>query len=227
MATILIAEDDKHIQLLIKARLKPYYTVLTADNGMEALKILESSHVDLLIADIMMPILNGFELVNEVRNAGLLIPVLMLTARQAFEDKKTGFRSGIDDYMTKPVHYEELLLRIEALLRRYNIAANKKIVINKTTLDSTTYTLQTDKQTIQFPKKEFDLLYKLLSYPGQIFTRNQLLDDIWGYDSESSEDTIKTHISRIRNRCKDIKDFELVTIKGLGYKADIKNMMLN
>lgn len=222
MATILIAEDDKHIQLLIETRLQHYYTIICANDGREALAIMESTHIDLLIADIMMPYLDGFELVAEIRRMGLKLPILMLTAKQTFEDKRTGFRSGIDDYMTKPVHYEELMLRIEALLRRSNIAAENKITLNNLTLDSATYTLTCGNIELQFPKKEFELLYKLLSYPGQIFTRNQLLDDIWGYHSESTEDTIKTHISRIRNKCKDITDFQLITVKGLGYKAEIK-----
>jgi Response regulators consisting of a CheY-like receiver domain and a winged-helix DNA-binding domain len=221
MATILIAEDDKSIQLLVAARLKSNYTVICANDGQEALEIIESQRIDLLIADIMMPRMDGFRLVKTIREDGFTLPVLMLTAKQSFDDKRTGFSSGTDDYMTKPVNYEELHWRIEALLRRARIASENKIALGNVVLDSTTYTVKGSEQVIELPKKEFELLYKLLSYPGQIFTKNQLLDDIWGYDSESAEDTVKTHISRLRNKFQDVEEFKIITIKGLGYKAEI------
>lgn len=221
MATILVAEDEKNLQLLIQAQLKPYYTVVTADNGEEALAIIESQHIDLLIADIMMPKMDGIELLKELRRDGFQFPVLLLTAKQTIMDKREGFKTGADDYLTKPVIYEELLLRIEALLRRAHISAEKKIVIGDVTVDSMTYTLSDKETSLSLPKKEFELLFKLLSYPGQIFTRNQLLDEIWGFDSESSEDTIKTHMNRLRNKCKSFEVFQLITVKGLGYQAVI------
>lgn len=221
MATILIAEDDKSIQLLIAARLKSHYTVICADDGLVALEIIESKRVDLLIADIMMPRMDGFRLVKTIRENGFTLPVLILTAKQSFDDKRTGFSSGTDDYMTKPVNYEELHWRIEALLRRANIASENRIVLGDVVLDSATYTVKTGEQVTELPKKEFELLYKLLSYPGQIFTKNQLLDDIWGFDSDSSEDTVKTHISRLRNKFENVSVFNIITIKGLGYKAEI------
>lgn len=221
MATILIAEDDKSIQLLVAARLKSNYTVICANDGQEALEIIESQRIDLLIADIMMPRMDGFRLVKTIHEDGFTLPVLMLTAKQSFDDKRTGFFSGTDDYMTKPVNYEELHWRIEALLRRARIASENKIALGNVVLDSTTYTVKGREQVIELPKKEFELLYKLLSYPGQIFTKNQLLDDIWGYDSESAEDTVKTHISRLRNKFQDVEEFKIITIKGLGYKAEI------
>lgn len=221
MATILVAEDEKNLQLLIQAQLKPYYTVMTADNGEEALAIIESQHIDLLLADIMMPKIDGIELLKELRHNGFQFPVLLLTAKQTIMDKREGFKTGADDYLTKPVIYEELLLRIEALLRRAHISAEQKIVIGDVTVDSATYTLSDKDTSLSLPKKEFDLLFKLLSYPGQIFTRNQLLDEIWGFDSESSEDTIKTHMNRLRNKCKSFEVFQLITVKGLGYKAVI------
>lgn len=221
MAIILVAEDDKNLQLLLSAKLKSCYTVISANDGLEALKVIETRHIDLLIADIMMPLVDGFSLVKTIRDEGLTIPVLMLTAKQAFDDKKTGFSSGTDDYMTKPVNFDELQWRIEALLRRANIASEHRIKIGTTVLDSSTYTVTFGGQKTELPKKEFDLLFKLLSYPNQIFTKNQLLDDIWGYDSESGEDTVKTHISRLRNKFKDIRDFDIITIKGIGYKAEI------
>lgn len=222
MATILIAEDDRNIQLLVAARLKSQYAVVCADDGLEALNIIESQKIDLLIADIMMPKMDGFRLVQTIREDEFTLPVLILTAKQSFDDKKTGFFSGTDDYMTKPVNYEELLWRIEALLRRARIASDNKIVIGSVTLSLSTYTVTKGDQTTELPKKEFDLLYKLLSYPGQIFTKNQLLDEIWGYDSESGEDTVKTHISRLRNKFQDIDEFQIITVKGLGYKAEIQ-----
>lgn len=221
MATILVAEDEKNLQLLIQAQLKPYYMVVTADNGEDALAIIESQHIDLLIADIMMPKMDGIELLKELRQNGFQFPVLLLTAKQTILDKREGFKTGADDYLTKPVIYEELLLRIEALLRRAHISAEQKIVIGDVTVDSATYTLSDKVTSLALPKKEFELLFKLLSYPGQIFTRNQLLDEIWGFDSESSEDTIKTHMNRLRNKCKSFEVFQLITVKGLGYKAVI------
>ncbi len=221
MATILIAEDNDNIRLLISERLKPFYTILLASDGIEALDILESKHVDLLLTDVMMPGMDGFELIKEIRQNGFKLPALILTAKQSFNDKRIGFSIGTDDYMTKPVNYEELHWRIDALLRRADITNERKIVMGETILDEATYTLSKGTSSIELPKKEFELLYKLLSYPGMIFTKSQLLDDIWGFDSESSEDTVKTHISRIRNRVSDFTEFQIVTVKGLGYKAVI------
>lgn len=221
MATILIAEDNDNIRLLISERLKPFYTILLASDGIEALDILESKHVDLLLTDVMMPGMDGFELIKEIRQNGFKLPALILTAKQSFNDKRIGFSIGTDDYMTKPVNYEELHWRIDALLRRADITNERKIVMGETILDEATYTLSKGTTSIELPKKEFELLYKLLSYPGMIFTKSQLLDDIWGFDSESSEDTVKTHISRIRNRVSDFTEFQIITVKGLGYKAVI------
>lgn len=221
MATILLVEDDNAMRLLTRAKLKPYYNVVTANDGVEAMDYLESRRVDLIIADVMMPRMDGYTLVRRLRADGDQTPILLLTAKQTFEDKREGFSSGIDDYMTKPVNFDELLWRLEALLRRAHIASERKIVIGGVTLDSTSYTLERNEERLELPKKEFELLYKLLSYPGQIFTRNQLLDDIWGFDSESGEDTIKVHVSRLRNRLRDMSEFRIVTIKGLGYKAEI------
>lgn len=221
MATILIVEDEKNIQLLIQAQLKPYYTTLTADDGIAALEIIESKKIDLLITDVMMPRLDGFQLVNQLRKDQYEFPILMLTAKQEITDKRTGFDSGADDYLTKPINYEEMLLRIKALLRRFKIATNKQLKIGSATLDEETYVLSNSDHQIEFPKKEFELLFKLLSYPNQVFTKNQLLDEIWGFDNFSAEDTIKTHISRLRKKTPDFPDFKIVTVKGLGYKGVI------
>ncbi len=222
MATILIVEDDKNTRLLTSARLNPYYTVEEAENGEKALEILDHMHIDLIIADIRMPVLNGYNMVRELREAGITIPVIMLTAMHTFDDKKTGFASGTDDYMIKPINYEELLWRIKALLRRANIANERKIIIEDLILDSATYTVKKGEEVMELAKKEFDLLYKLLSYPGIIFTKAQLLDEIWGYDTESDETTIKTHINRLRNKFEGYQGFDIVTIRGLGYKAEIR-----
>lgn len=221
MATILIAEDELNLQLLMKERLKPYYKIILADNGTTAMEILLSKHVDLLITDIMMPEMNGFQLLKTIRHDGMKLPVLIMTAKQEFSDKQTGFVFGTDDYMTKPVNFDELQWRIDALLRRSNIASEKIIKIGDVRLNEANYTISKNGIIIDLPPKEFDLLYKFLSYPEVIFTKNQLLDEIWGYDSESSEDTVKTHVSRLRNKLINFNEFRIITIKGLGYKAVI------
>lgn len=221
MATILIVDDDRNMRLLTSARLENTYTVVTANDGVEALEMLHKGGIDFIIADVMMPRMDGYELLQTIRKEGYTIPFLLLTAKESFEDKKKGFSLGTDDYMTKPFSSEELLWRVNALFRRANISQNKTIVIQGVTIDSSKYAVYTDTQYIEFPKKEFDLLFKLLSYPDQIFSKEQLLDSIWGMNSDSGEETVKTHISRIRNRLQDIHAFTITTIKGLGYKADI------
>lgn len=221
MAVILIVEDNANTRLLTKARLKNEYTILEAEDGEQALAVLDSQHVDLIIADIMMPNMDGNQLVRTIRREGSAIPVIMLTAKSAFEDKRTGFSSGTDDYMTKPIDYEELKWRIKALLRRANIASQQQIRVGDVVLDAASYTIGRGEKREELPRKEFDLLYKLLSYPGMIFTKGQLLDDIWGYDSDSDENTVKTHISRLRGRLSGYPEISIVTLRGLGYKADI------
>lgn len=223
MATILIVEDDRNMRLLTKARLADIYTVVTACDGMEALDIIHSGGVDMVIADIMMPRMDGYELLQTIRDEGNQLPFLLLTAKESLDDKQHGFSLGTDDYMTKPFSSDELIWRVSALLRRANIAQSKKIEIGHVVIDSEKYAVYTDTKYIELPKKEFDLLFKLLSYPDRIFSKEQLLDSIWGMNAESGEETVKTHISRIRNRLKNITEFNIVTIKGLGYKADIKN----
>ena len=222
MATILLVEDNPSILILTQAKLKAYYDILLAHDGQEALDVLEHHKADLIVADVMMPNMDGYQLTQALRKSGSTIPILFLTAKQELEDKRVAFSVGVDDYITKPVNYEKLKWRIAALLRRSRIASERRIVVGDTVLDSDTYTVTSGEVRIDLPKKEFELLYQLLSYPGRIFTRNQLLDNIWGYDSESGGDTVKTHISRLRNRFRDVDDFEILTVKGLGYKAEIK-----
>ncbi|MCM1304764.1 MAG: response regulator transcription factor [Lachnospiraceae bacterium] len=223
MATILIVEDNENILLLTSARLKPYYSVLTAGDGKEALDIFYRQHVDLIVADIMMPDMDGYELVRCLREYKQNVPVIFVTAKSSFDDKRKGFASGIDDYMTKPINYEELLWRIEALLRRANINASQRIMIGSVTIDSASYTVSRGEERIELPKKEFELLFKFLSYPNMIFTKNQLLEDIWGLETDSDDSTIKTHINRLRNKFGDWDEFQIVTVRGLGYKLELQD----
>lgn len=221
MSTILIVEDDRNMRLLTSARLSDLYNVICTCDGVEALETIHNGGIDMIIADIMMPRMDGYELLKTIRSEGYTTPYLLLTAKESLDDKQRGFSLGTDDYMTKPFSSDELIWRVKALLRRANIAQNKKIKIGKIMVDSEKYAVYSDSEYIEFPKKEFDLLYKLLSYPDMIFSKQQLLDSIWGVNAESGEETIKTHISRIRNKLKNINEFSIITIKGLGYKADI------
>lgn len=222
MATILVVEDDRNMRLLTAARLEDQYTVITAADGIEALEHIHRGGIDMIIADIMMPRMDGFELLQTIRQSGYDTPFLMLTAKETLDDKQKGFSLGTDDYMTKPFSSDELMWRISALLRRADIAQNKKIEIGNVVVDSKKYAVYNDSEYIEFPKKEFDLLFKLLSYPDRIFSKEQLLDSVWGVNAETGEETVKTHVSRIRNRLKNIEEIKIVTLKGLGYKADIE-----
>lgn len=222
MATILVVEDDRNLRLLTAARLEDQYTVVCACDGVEALEYIHKGGIDLIIADIMMPRMDGYELLENIRAEGYATPYLMLTAKETLIDKEKAFALGTDDYMTKPFSSDELAWRIGALLRRADIAQSKKIEIGNVIVDSRKYAVYTDTQYVELPKKEFDLLFKLLSYPDRIFSKEQLLNSIWGVNAESGEETVKTHVSRLRNRLKDIPAIGITTLKGLGYKADIK-----
>lgn len=221
MATILVVEDDRNMQLLTAARLEDLYTVICAGDGVEALEQIHKGGIDLIVADIMMPRMDGYELLKTIREEGYQTPYLLLTAKEALGDKERGFSLGTDDYMTKPFSSDELIWRVGALLRRADIAQSKKIEIGGVTVDSRKYAVYTDREYIEMPKKEFELLFKLLSYPDRIFSKEQLLDSIWGLHAESGEETVKTHISRIRSRLKNITEFKIITLKGIGYKANI------
>ncbi|QNQ84344.1 response regulator transcription factor [Lactobacillus sp. PV037] len=219
---ILIAEDDKNIQTLLKAYLENDYQIVQAIDGQEAINYLEKYPVNLLITDIMMPKVDGFELVKKVRQAGYDFPIMMLTAKDSIQDKTIGFENGVDDYMTKPINYQELKLRLVALIRRANIQHPQQLEIKDIVINKQTYKLVRGKEEVEFSKKEFKLLYKLLSSPDQIFTKEQLLDAVWGRDSFSTEDTVKTHISKLRKLCASYEDaFKIVTVRGLGYKGEI------
>ena len=220
MFQILVVEDDTNARKLMKAVLqRAEYSVLTAENGEDALQQLDTNHVDLILLDIMMPGMDGYALTNELRAAGNTVPILMVTAKQLPTDKRKGFLAGTDDYMTKPVDTEEMLLRIKALLRRSAIISERKLTIGAVELnyDALTVTRGDDHQTL--PQKEFYLLYKLLSYPDKIFTRIQLMDEIWGMESESGDTTVNVHVNRLRRRFECYPEFELVSVRGLGYKA--------
>lgn len=195
------------------------YVVSMASNGEEALSIIDSQHIDLVILDIMMPKMNGYELTQILRDAQNDIPILMVSAKQLPADRKKGFLVGTDDYMTKPVDEEEMLLRIKALLRRAKIVSERKIVIGDVVLDYDSLTVSKNGEVQELPQKEFLLLYKLLSYPGKIFTRIQLMDEIWGADSETGWETVTVHIGRLRKRFDGWKEFEIQSVRGLGYKA--------
>lgn len=222
MATLLIVEDNENTLLLTSTILKKDFNVYTARDGIEALDIIYEKQVDIVISDITMPNMNGYELLKRMRDEGFATPLILLTAKSTFEDKREGFTLGSDDYMTKPVDYGELKLRIEALLRRANISNDRKIILPSITIDSLSYNIIWNDVSITLPKKEFELLFKLLSYPNIIFTKSQLLDSVWGFETDSSEDTVKTHVNRLRNKFLDCEDFEIITIKGLGYKAILK-----
>lgn len=220
MFNVLVAEDDDTLRRVMCAVLiKNSYTAIPARDGQEALNIIDRDHVDLIISDIMMPNMDGYELTRQLRDAGYNLPILMVTARERYEDKRLGFLAGTDDYMVKPIDLNEMLLRVSALLRRAKIATDHKLTFGLTVLDYDALTAMVDGVSIQLPQKEFYLLFKLLSYPDKIFTRAQLMDEIWGMDSETDERTVDVHINRLREHFRDCHDFELVTVRGLGYKA--------
>ncbi len=220
MFNILIVEDDRNSRKLMEIILKTNgYEYFSVANGVQALEILDNHQIDLIILDIMMPKMNGYELTKELRNNKIDIPILMITAKQLLEDKKKGFIAGTDDYMVKPVDEEEMLLRIKALLRRAKIANEHQLIIGKVILDYDSLTVIRGDVKQMLPQKEFYLLYKLLSYPDKIFTRLQLMDEIWGMDSETLDNTVNVHINRLRNRFEDFPEFEIVTVRGLGYKG--------
>lgn len=220
MFSIMVVEDDASTRKLMEHVLKNGgYDVVTACDGEDALNMLDSKHVDLILLDVMMPRMDGYELARILREGNCMIPIIMVTAKEAQADKRQGFVSGVDDYMVKPVDEEELLLRINALLRRAHIASEKQLVIGKTVLKYDSHTVVDESGEQILPSKEFLLLFKLLSYSDKIFTRRQLMDEIWDMETESDERTVDVHINRLRERFKNNSDFSIVTVRGLGYKA--------
>ena len=217
---ILVVEDDGELQqLFCRVLTRSGFHATGAFDGVEALELLEHQYFDLMISDIMMPRMDGYELVRTLREADNRMPVLMITAREGFQDLQYGFLSGADDYMVKPVNVNEMVLRVNALLRRAQMVAERRLTVGSTTLDYDAFSVRTGAAETVLPQKEFQLLYKLLSTPGHIFTRQQLMDDIWGPDSETEARTVDVHINRLRDRFRANPDFSIQTVRGIGYKA--------
>lgn len=220
MFNILVVDDDKNTRLLFRAVLEAEnYTVITAANGEEALAAMDTGHVDLVVLDVMMPKMDGYAFTKVLRENDNNLPILMVSAKQLPADKQKGFLVGTDDYMTKPVDETEMLLRIKALLRRAKIVNDRKIVIGDVVLDYDCLSVSKNGQVQELPQKEFLLLYKLLSYPGKIFTRIQLMDEIWGADTDTGWETVTVHIGRLRKRFEGYEEFSIESVRGLGYKA--------
>ena len=222
MFNILVVEDDKNLRKLITTYLqRNKYNTYEATNGEEALNVLDQSYIDLIVSDIMMPKMDGYELIKSLREAKYEVPILIITAKSEIEDKKEGFLLGADDYMVKPIDIEEMLLRIQVLLRRSKSASEKKIQIGDLLLNYNQLSVIKKDKVYNLAQKEFYLLYKLLSTPNTIFTRQELIEEVWGLESDSDYRTVDVHIKRIREKMKDVEEFEIVTIRGIGYKAII------
>lgn len=220
MFHILVVDDDKNIRFVLREILEGAgYSVFSAKDGEEAFEILANEYIDLAIVDIMMPKLDGYEFTKELRSFDQEFPILMISARSMPDDRKLGFLAGIDDYMSKPIDPDELLLHIKALLRRFKIVSERKIVIGDVTLDYDSFTVSGHGEVQELPQKEFQLLYKLLSSPDKIFTRIQLMDEIWGVECDAGLETVTVHIGRLRKRFEGWEEFEIENIRGLGYKA--------
>lgn len=219
MFNVLVVDDDKNTRSLMQAVLGKDYNVFTAENGNAALAIMDEQYVDLVVVDIMMPGLDGYGFTSALRESDSEIPILMVSAKQLPADRKEGFRVGIDDFMSKPIDNEELLLHVKALLRRARIVSEHKITVGNVVLDYDSFTVSRIGETMELPQKEFLLLYKLLSYPDKIFTRIQLMDEIWGMNCDTGWETLTVHINRLRKRFEEWNEFEIVSVRGLGYKA--------
>ncbi len=223
MFKILVVEDDKNLRKLIVTCLeKANYTVFDTKNGEEALELMDRQYVDLIVTDIMMPEMNGYELIKELRDANYNTPILIITAKEDIEDKRVGFSLGADDYMVKPINIDELIMRVKSLLKRSNQANEKKIKIGDVELDYDKLEIRKKDKVYQLTQKEFYLIYKMLSTPDTIFKRQDLIEEIWGLENESDFRTVDVHIKRLREKLEDINEFEIVTIRGIGYKAIIK-----
>ena len=220
MFKILIAEDDQELRrLFTHVLVKNGFSVKEVSDGRQALDAVFSQYFDLIISDIMMPVMDGYEFVSSLRQSGNTTPVMMITAKDAFDDMRKGFVSGSDDYMIKPINVNEMVLRVQALLRRSQMINDRTLTIGSTVLECDTFTVSSDNETIILPQKEFMLLYKMASYPNKIFTRQQLMDEVWGYDSDSDAHTVEVHIGRLRDRFRNNTDFKIVTMRGVGYKV--------
>lgn len=222
MFKLLVVDDNKNTRELMRAVLEAEnYTVFTAEDGQAALEVMDTQHIDLVILDVMMPRMDGYEFTRTLRANDNDLPILMVSAKQLPQDRKLGFIAGTDDFMTKPVDEEEMLLRITALLRRAKITSERQLTIGEVVLNFDTYTVShTNGESHTLPQKEFQLLYKLLSYPGKIFTRIELMDEIWGVESDTGWETVTVHIAKLRKRFADWPEFRLESVRGLGYRAE-------
>ena len=220
MFDILVAEDDFKLNRIYCSALQDAdFHPLAAYNGEEAMELIAEHPMDLVISDIMMPGIDGYTLTKHLRNEFPEMPILMISAKEAYQDKRDGFLAGIDDYMVKPVDLNEMLLRVQALLRRAKIVTDRKLTVGNTVLRYDSYSAEFDGKTVEIPQKEFLVLYKLMSYPGRTFTRRQLMDEFWGYESDSEERTVDVHINRLRERLRDCRDLRIDTVRGLGYRG--------
>jgi len=181
---------------------------------------MDKKYFDLIISDIMMPIMDGYELVQSLRDSNIMTPVLIITAKDTFDDMRKGFLLGSDDYMVKPININEMVLRVQALLRRTQMINDRRLIMGNTIMECDSLKVTTEKESFILPQKEFMLLFKMASYPEKIFTRRQLMDDIWGYENETDTHTVDVHIGRLREKFRDNSDFRITTIRGLGYKVE-------
>jgi len=222
MFSILVVEDNEVLNEMISTRLKlESYNVYSAFDGEEALNTLEHKYIDLIISDIMMPNIDGYELTKSLRDINATVPILMISAKNQIEDMEKGFNAGTDDYMIKPINMQEMVFRVKALLRRSKIVNEKKLKVGDTILDYDALTIKINDNLYNMPPKEFYLIFKLLSSPNKIFTRIELMDEIWGMDTDIDDRTIDSHIKKLRRKFEDCSDFEIVTVRGLGYKSKI------
>lgn len=224
MFSVLVVEDDENLNKLMCEKLKnETYQVFSSFDGDQALEVLDLQHIDLIISDIMMPKMNGYELTKQLRDAAYTLPILMITAKDQMEDMEKGFMAGTDDYMVKPINLKEMILRVKALLRRAQIVSEHKLIVGNVVLDYDAQTVKINEEIHELPPKEFYLLFKLLSYPNKIFTRQELMDEIWGMNTDIDDRTVDSHIKKLRRRYENLDDFEIVTVRGLGYKVRKNN----
>ena len=220
MVNILIAEDEENLLNLYKIRLdKKGYNVILANNGKQAIDIIYKGGVDLAVLDVMLPVYSGFEVLETIRRLELDIPVIMATSMSQLSDKKEGFSLGADDYLVKPFDFDELLMRIDAVIRRYKINAESKITIGETILDAETLEVFNKDNRVTLSKKEFQILFKLLSYPEKTFTKEQIFDEFFGIDSNADYDSVKVYISKIRKQISVFENIDIDNIRGIGYRG--------
>lgn len=220
MFNVLIVEDEKNIRKLMEIKLTAEgYNVVSAENGSVALERLCENHIDIMLVDAMLPVMDGYEFVKAVRKEGSLTPIIMITARGALEDKQQGFNAGVDDYMVKPIEFRELSMRIKAVLRRAKIVSERKICVGDTVLDYDTLTVYDSENQVALTKTEFGILFKLLSYPERSFSKSMLFEEFWSWDSNTEEEIVKVYINKIRNKIEPFKAIDIETVRGVGYRG--------